>query len=75
VWDALRLHDVLDRVLILNEGDDPHLCFTLGTLKPAYLRNSLFSYPSPFKVITDCNHFDYLRTEGDSFRGLHSVYP
>jgi hypothetical protein len=34
----------------------------------------LFSYPSPFKVITDCNHFDYLRTEGDSFRGLHSNY-
>jgi hypothetical protein len=26
----LSLHDVLDRVLILNEGDDPHLCFTLS---------------------------------------------
>ena len=36
----------------------------------------VFPYPSPLKVITDCNHFDYLRGEGDSFRGLHrSNYP
>jgi hypothetical protein len=39
----LSLHDVLDRVLILNEGDDPHLCFTLGTLKRIHLVDSLYA--------------------------------
>jgi hypothetical protein len=32
-------------------------------------------YPSSLKVITHSNHFDYVRTERDSFRGLHSNYP
>ena len=39
---------------------------------PAYLRNWVPPYPSPLKVITHFNHFDYLRAERDSFRGLHS---
>jgi hypothetical protein len=34
----------------------------------------VFPYPSPLKVITHSNHFDYLRAERDSFRGLHSNY-
>ncbi len=31
-----------------------------------------FHNPSPFKVITDCNHFDYVQTERDSFTVLQS---
>ena len=30
VWDTLCLHDVLNSVLVLNECDDAHLCFTLA---------------------------------------------
>ncbi len=29
----MRLHDVLDGVLVLNKGDDTYLCFTFGALK------------------------------------------
>jgi hypothetical protein len=36
----LRFHDVLDRVLVLDEGDDAHLCFTFGTLQGVYLETS-----------------------------------
>jgi hypothetical protein len=43
VRDTLSLHDVLDRVLILNEGDDPHLCVTLGTLKWVDLIYALYA--------------------------------
>jgi hypothetical protein len=32
VRDTLRLHDVLDGVLVLNKGDDTHLSFTFGAL-------------------------------------------
>ena len=30
VGNTLRLHDILDLVLVLNEGDDAHLPFTLA---------------------------------------------
>jgi len=35
VRNALRLHDVLDGVRVLNKGDDTHLRFTLGALPPS----------------------------------------
>jgi hypothetical protein len=41
ISDPLSLHDVLDRVIVLDEGDDTHLCFTLGALQGVYLVNPL----------------------------------
>ena len=41
VRDSLSLHDVLDRVRVLDEGDDAHLCFARGALKGIHLIDSL----------------------------------
>ena len=43
VRDPLRLHDVLDGVRVLNEGDDAHLSFTLGALERIHLVESLYA--------------------------------
>ena len=36
-----RAHHTLDSIWLLNEGDDSHLCLTLGALKRVDLINSL----------------------------------
>ena len=40
VWEILCPHNVFDCVLILNEGDNPHLRLTLGALKWIYLASA-----------------------------------
>ena len=41
VSDPLGFHYVFYGALILNEGDDPHLCSTFGALQGIYLVDSL----------------------------------
>ncbi len=43
ISDPLSLHDVLDGVCVLDEGDDAHLCSTFGALQGVYLIDALYA--------------------------------
>ena len=71
---SLSLHDVLDRVLILNEGDDPHLCVTLGTLKWVDLIYALYARsPTTFTELTTIVAFLFLSWRRGEFSAFTSA--
>ena len=43
VSDSLGLHNLFDGMLVLDKGDDPHLCFTLGALERVDLIDAFYA--------------------------------
>ena len=71
VRDALSLHDVLYGVFVLNEGYDPHLCFTLGALQRVDFVNALYARGpttlAELSSIITLSFFSWRRSEFSAF--------